>query len=436
MTSDADPRPLRPDSPPLEERLGAYVDGELDARARAELESELLTDPELVARLERLKELDSGLRELYADEREAAGEVSADRFAARGRSRPWARLPWLLLPFAAAAGLLLGLSLGRSGSRAPKGTLSAEGAPADPAYAAVATLATGPFLVEDGALPAREGRAGEFLPPGTRVSAPAGVRLALMLADGSELRIDRGSSLTLTGSRRLELAGGRVWSRVVPGAPFRITCGAAEVEVHGTELEVARAGEDASLQLFQGSAELRAGGAARLLAAGEQARWRDGALSEVERIESEAIATGWMLELHAYSGANHKDLADHLDRLLAELGRRKLVTFEEGELQQELSSLCRVPIARYLVSASAASEPEARRKAARVLERIADESVAWPLAEALRDPDPEVRYSSAKALRRLSDGAHCSQPDLALEAATGPWIEEVREWARARRARW
>jgi hypothetical protein len=257
-----------------------------------------------------------------------------------------------------------------------------------------------------------------------------------MLADGSELRMDRRSSLTLTGARRLELESGRVWSRVAPGTPFRISCGAAEVEVHGTELEVARVGADASLQLFEGAAELRAGGAARRLAAGEQASWKDGALSDVARIESEAIATGWMLELYAYSGANHKDLADHLDRLLAELGHRKLVTFEEGVLQQELSSLCRVPIARYLVSASAALEPEARRKAARVLERIADRSVAWPLAEALGDPDPEVRHSVAKALRRISDGAFCANPDAARDSATGPWVEDVRSWAQTQRGLW
>ena len=366
------------------------------------------------ARLEALRALDVALGELYREELRRAEPALARLHLPRARR---VRLRWLLVPLAAAAGALAGFFL--------RGA-----APASRDFAAVATLATGPFLVDDGVGAPREARAGEFLAAGTRVSAPPGVRLALVLHDGSELRLDCESSLRLAGERKIELAAGRAWSRVVPGTPFRFECGGAAVEVHGTELSVERQGERTEVLLFSGAAELEAGGATRVLAAGETAVWEGGALSEARRIESEAIATGWMLELYAYSGTHQKDLAEHLDRLLIEMGHRKLVSFEEQVLTSELAGVCRVPIARYLVSEGARAELDSRRKAARVLERIADPSVAVPLSAALRDPDLEVRRSAARALKRISRGELCPDPEQAAQApeaqipACERWAEE------------
>lgn len=412
--------------PMSDERLHAFLDGELLPEEAEAFARDLAADPALRARLAELRELDGTLRTHYAEERRAAGPLLA-RLALPSEPLPRrARLPWLFVPLAAAAGLVAGLLLaGRAGVPEPAGSAARP-------FVAVATLATGPFTVEDSAGAARAARAGEFLPPGTRVRAPEGVRLALVLEDGSELCLDRGSSVVLAGARALELEAGRAWSRVVPGAPFRIECGPTRVEVLGTELAVARQGERTEVQLFHGSARVEAGGAARALAAGDAARFDGSALSEPYRIQSEALATGWLLELYAYSGAHHRELAEHLDRLLIEMGRRKLVSFEERVLEQELAGVCRVPIARYLVSEGARAEPEARRKAARVLEAIADASVAAPLAAALADPDPEVRRSAARVLNRLSQGALGLDPERAVEGLGPEKLRECETWAEER----
>src|SRR5262245_56642824 len=273
-----------------DERLHAYLDRELPESERAALERELAANAGLRARLDALRTLDDELRDVYGEEgRRAEPALARLRLPAEASSAR-ARLPWLLVRLAAPAGLVAGLFLRRE-------------APASPpeSFAAVATLATGPFLVDDGTGAPREARAGEFLAAGTRVSAPHGVRLALMLHDGSEVRVDRESSLRLAGERRIELTAGRAWSRVVPGTPFRFECGSASVQVLGTELSVERSGERTEVQLFRGAAELAAGGQTRSLAAGQSAVWEDGQLSVARRIESEALATGWMLELYAYS---------------------------------------------------------------------------------------------------------------------------------------
>jgi ferric-dicitrate binding protein FerR (iron transport regulator) len=401
-----------------DQRLHAYLDGELPGPERAALERDLDGAPALRARLEELRGLHAELRELYtAESREAGPALARLRLPAPPRS---ARLPWLLVPLAAAAGLVAGLLL--------RGTAPAP-VPVRPSFAAVATLATGPFLIDDGTGAPRAARAGEFLTPGARVTAPSGVRVALVLSDGSEVRLDRESALQLAGERRIELFSGRAWSRVVPGAPFRFECGAASVEVLGTELTVERRGDRTQVQLHAGAAQLLAGGAARALASGQFAVWENGQLSEARRIESEALATGWMLELYAYSGTHRKDLAEHLDQLLVEMGHRKVVSFEERVLTTELAGVCRVPIARYLVSDGARGEPESRRKAARVLERIADTSVAVPLSQALRDPDLEVRRSAARALNRVSGGALCPDPQRWAEACDTESIQACESWA-------
>lgn len=64
---------------PLDERISAYLDGELPPRERAELEPEL-AEAELAAQLAALRALESGLRELPQIEPDAD-------FAARFRAR-------------------------------------------------------------------------------------------------------------------------------------------------------------------------------------------------------------------------------------------------------------------------------------------------------------------------------------------------------------
>ena len=158
----------------------------------------------------------------------------------------------------------------------------------------------------------------------------------------------------------------------------------------------------------------------------------EGKLSEPTRTYSEAIATGWMLELAAYSGVHARELAEHMDRMIAEMGRRKISYLEEEAIVVDLGPVCRVPVAKFLVSEAARAESEtaARRKAARVLEKIADASVATELAAALRDPDGEVRVSAANAIKRVSEGAACADPkaftgscDLSAAEAADAWAK-------------
>jgi len=368
-------------------------------------------------------EIDAALREAYAFAPAAAEEAAARFRLPEPRAARW---PWLLLPAAAAAGLAVGLLRERP---------PADGEPPLPGVpprvvAGFVALATRPL---EGAVPLRTGMA---VHDGETVRVPADGRAALVLSDGSEVRLDRGARVTLTAGRAFTLEDGRAWSRVVRGDPFLVSAGDARVSVLGTEVSVARGPKRTEVQLFSGSARVEAGGAARDLVAGQEVDFADGRLSDARRIYSEAIATGWMLELSVYAGTHARELADHMDRMIAEMGRRKIDHLEEEAIVRDLGGVCRVPVARFLVSEAARADTEiaARRKAARVLESIADASVATELAAALRDADAQVRVSAAKAIRRASDGTACARPDAFKDSCDLEAAATADAWAKSRSA--
>jgi hypothetical protein len=132
-----------------EETLNAYLDGELDAAARAEVEAALQADAEARALLERLRTADRLAIEAFAapmHERpppalveailSGPGNSAADHPAVRvPQTRPW-RLRDYALPLAAAVALVAGVAAGafmvRQSAPAP-GPLALGGVPGDSA---------------------------------------------------------------------------------------------------------------------------------------------------------------------------------------------------------------------------------------------------------------------------------------------------------------
>ncbi len=383
-------------------------------------------------------EMDAALRDAYAFAPGAAEEA-----AARFRTPPPAvRWPWVLVPAALAAGLAAGILLS-SGSGAHPGEPFPP--PLAPRLAGFLAVATGPVCGAGGETLS----AGDPIHEGQEVLTGADSRASLVLSDGTEVRLDRGARVVVARRRNLTVKAGRIWSRVSPGTPFLIHSGEAMVDVLGTVLSVAREPGTTRVQLFSGRAlvarepspptGLHGGEDTGLLrplegkdlAAGQEVEVTKDGVGVVRPMVSEALATGWMLELVAHAGSHDRELAEHIDRLLVDLGRTKAVMVEERALVEDLGKSCRVPLARYLVSEGARWDLEPRRKAARVLARIADDSVAAELAAALRDPDPDVRVAAARAVQRVSKGAACADPEsfrggCDLGAAAGAEI-----WARS-----
>jgi anti-sigma factor RsiW len=85
-----------------DDRLHAYIDGELDAAAALELEREMAQNPALRASVERLRELSAAVRE----------QAAYHRAPARLRKAPREKRQWLIFAPAFAMALLLGAGIG------------------------------------------------------------------------------------------------------------------------------------------------------------------------------------------------------------------------------------------------------------------------------------------------------------------------------------
>jgi hypothetical protein len=103
-------------------------------------------------------------------------------------------------------------------------------------------------------IPSQPGGAGVVVAAGTRLVAPESGRLQLASADGTELTLEPGGTLTvieLGATRRFALTRGAVLahvSKLGSGERFIIDTADAEVEVHGTRFRVAVAPRPSSPQ--------------------------------------------------------------------------------------------------------------------------------------------------------------------------------------------
>lgn len=148
-----------------------------------------------------------------------------------------------------------------------------------------------------------------------------GERRRLVLADGTRLALNSGSAVDLrygAAERRLVLRRGEILVETARDAarrPFVVQTGAGELRPLGTRFRVRDHGDEFELAVYEGAVEVRpATGAARVLAAGEQARFDAAGVGPRQAADADAAA--WVDGMLVASGLR-------LDEFLAELGRHR-----------------------------------------------------------------------------------------------------------------
>jgi transmembrane sensor len=161
------------------------------------------------------------------------------------------------------------------------------------------------------------------LEPGEHFATAHGQQLRQVLADGSVLRLNTDTAVTVryqADSRRVELAHGQVVFEVAHDArrPFQVTAGSAQVTAVGTQFEVYLQSEATVVTVLEGKVTVGAAAShARpplLVGAGEQVRVVRGELPAEPTPVDPARSTAW---LHGQVSFRHEPLS----RVVAEFNR-------------------------------------------------------------------------------------------------------------------
>lgn len=155
--------------------------------------------------------------------------------------------------------------------------------------------------------------------------AAAGQTRDITLADGTHLRLNAGSRLTVRmerHARRVQMADAEAAFDVThdPQRPFLITAGDREVRVVGTEFNLRRWGGDLALTVRRGVVEVRPAGDPRAaptqVAAGHRLTHREGTSTAVLSAVEPDPAFGWTQGQLIYADAPLSEVAADLSRSL------------------------------------------------------------------------------------------------------------------------
>lgn len=404
----------------VRDRLSAMVDGELGDPEREIVREHVRSCAGCAREESELRALDLDLHAALEPELERGAAV-AEAVRARIAPRRLLRFPTLAVAMvaAAAAGFLVAVLSMRGGWGVAGGGAS------DPSAPAVATLelAVGGLEVRPtSSAPWTPLSTGAELAAGAEVRCGAKTKASFQLADGSELRVNRGTRLRFVDPRHVALAEGQVFARVAPagaaGREFRVDAPAeSRVVALGTQIDLVALERGVRLVTLQGLARLLdSAGAARDVSVGQQAEVREGAVGDVTPVRQLELLTTWHVELLSLRGRDDAELQAIVDRLLAHLGRTKMVSLYENEIRS-LGSHCQLPLARYVESEESKKEEERRADAARILADVADASLRGDFLAMLSDPQAEVRYHAARALARIVGPAWSHPPELWRDGA-------------------
>jgi hypothetical protein len=438
--------------------IGARVDGEISYDDRLHLERHLEACARCRATAEAMEGLDVALDRAFVGRRHAAVGV-AERVIAEFRAtggdgargiRPastrWVR--WGRPLMAAAAGFVLAVILFRGPWReaATGGGQLAVGPTTAPATTPQAAPVVGQLAVSTGAVfvcPAdsqewRPLASGGDVQAGVRVRTGPKVRCEFRMADGSEVRLNADTEVTMRSPRRVDVAGGQVFSSVRrrdDGDAFIVMAepAGATLTALGTAFDVACApgSRAATLTVVEGSVKLAArGGAQDVIKGGEAVRVEDGRLEDKRQVESLMRATQWVDEILVMKGRDNAELARRIDDIFAQLGHDKMWYMNAQEVRR-LGDHCVVPLARYIQSdRSQKTEGDRmkRKEAARIVSDVATTASIPELINLLADNDGDVRYAAARALQRLTGQTYGLRPEQWRDQPWMACVPAVERW--------
>lgn len=308
----------------------------------------------------------------------------------------------------------------------------------EPKPAAHLTLATGLVEVRREGVDWQPLSTGGDVPARTLVRTASGARCEFRLADGSQIRLNESTEISLHNTRQVELLRGQVWTKAGAGTvPYELVVRDTRIAAGSTTFDVLAELASIQLTVMHGVARVRAGAAERTVVAGQQLAVADGMPGEPTPADNLVAATRWLHELLMLKGRGDPELALRIDDLFAQIGETKMDYVYEQDIRA-LGDHCVLPLVRYIESDRSLTDPRKRGQAARIVSDVAQPWCIPELIELLGDADGEVRYHAARALTRLTGESFGRDPDSWRDApseACEPTVSRWHAWWDANRRR-
>jgi hypothetical protein len=411
------------------ERLGGWIDGQLEADAARQLETHLAECASCRQEADAQRREHEQLAAALAPRREAAQRVAerviaqlSPAVAAAQRPADVAPRPsaamrsvvqWLI---AAAAGFLLAVAVFRpwetrvvvappdgSANRLSSERPNERPIEVTPAHFARLAVATGPVeYAPDGGMQFFACPDSAPLGRGAKLRTSESARCEVELPQSARIRLNQATQMRFAGERRIELDEGRLWLDIRQATePYVIGAAGVEISADTATLDCSVAPPAVELLVLEGGAIVKGGDWEQPVSAGERLSFSGGRPTLETPFIDPIVETRWVHDILIEKGPQDAELCARIERLWAQVGQAKLKHLYEAEIRS-LGARSVRPLASFINSPESLQDPNKRAAAARLLADVAQVESIPLLIGLLLDESGEVRLHSARALERLT----------------------------------
>jgi hypothetical protein len=238
---------------------------------------------------------------------------------------------------------------------------------------------------------------------GSTVRTGPDARCEIALDVGSALRLDHNTEVNLHKLEVVEVNQGRLWSTLAAGGEgWNIEAfGCPLVAKEPAEVALECKSDAARLIVVDGKVDVQTNGKSVEVGAGQQLRIAPGQVDSQPESCEPLLETAWVNKLIALRNAEHPELIERVNQLLANIGASKLSVLYEDELRL-LGDAGVPPLLAYLTSTRNTPAITQRATAARIMADVAESRWIPDMIGLLTDPNADVRVHAAHGLERLT----------------------------------
>jgi len=250
---------------------------------------------------------------------------------------------------------------------------------------------------------------GDSVDAGTLIKTNAGSRATFVMADGSELRINENTSVSIEGPRKFDLKFGRIFVKIVQTTPpFEINTEHVPIFINQAlaDIEFSQrvpngAPAATTIRVVEGSANTTSKKFKARITAGFYNTAIGSQLNTPDPMGNSSLTTAWIHPLLVERGVADEETQARAMELIEILGRESSNDPAEAALRL-LADLATAELVRFLTKTANGPQPARRTAAVRIIAETGTMKSAAGMVSLLQNPEASTRVVAAQGLARLA----------------------------------